>query len=96
MLFGIAFLGGFVEQIGGLIRNEAAVNVGIVTSLIMPADALWRKALAYFQPRQFGSMEFAGPFASITEPSTLMIMYAAGYLVLIFLLALWSFSRRDL
>lgn len=96
MLFGIAFLGGFVEQIGGLIRNEAAVNVGIVTSLILPADALWRKALTYFQPRQFSSMEMAGPFASTTEPSALMIVYAVVYLAGVFALALLSFSRRDL
>lgn len=96
MLFGIAFLGGLVEQIGGFIRNEAAVNIGIITSLIMPADALWKKALSYFQGDQFTSPMMAGPFASSTEPSTLMVIYALVYLVALVLFALWSFSRRDL
>lgn len=96
MLFAVAFLGGLVEQIGGFIRNEAAVNIGIVTSLILPADALWKKALAAFQPRSFSSPLMAGPLATTTEPSTLMIVYSVGYLIALVLFAMWSFTRRDL
>lgn len=96
MLFGIAFLGGLVEQIGGLIRNEAAVNIGIITSLIMPADALWKKALSFFQGQALASPMMAGPFAATTEPSNLMIAYAVVYLVVLVLFSLWSFSKRDL
>ncbi len=96
MLFGLAFLGGLVEQVGALIRNTAAVNVGIVSSLIMPADALWKKAVAYFQPTTISNPFELGPFAAITEPSTLMVVYAVVYLVALLLFALRSFSRRDL
>ena len=96
MLFAVAFLGGFVEQIGGVFRNEAAVNIGIVTSLILPADALWKKALSAFQPASFSSPIMAGPFATTTEPSTLMVVYSVGYLVALVLFAMWSFTRRDL
>jgi ABC-type transport system involved in multi-copper enzyme maturation permease subunit len=96
MLFGLAFLGGLVEQVGALFRNTAAVNVGIVSSLIMPADALWKKAVAYFQPSGATNPFELGPFAAITEPSSLMIIYALLYLGAIILFALWSFSRRDL
>jgi ABC-type transport system involved in multi-copper enzyme maturation permease subunit len=96
MLFGIAFLGGLVEQIGGFIRNEAAVNIGIITSLIMPADALWKKALSFFQGDEFITPMMAGPFASTTEPSNLMIIYAGLYLIALILFTLWSFTKRDL
>jgi ABC-type transport system involved in multi-copper enzyme maturation permease subunit len=96
MLFGIAFLGGLVEQVGALIRNEAAVNVGIVSSLIMPADSLWKKATAYFQPSDVTNPFELGPFAAITEPSTLMVVYAVFYLLALLAFALWSFSRREL
>jgi len=96
MLFGIAFLGGLVEQVGALIRNTAAVNVGIVSSLIMPADSLWKKATAYFQPSDVTNPFELGPFAAITEPSTLMVVYAVLYLVVLLAFSLWSFSRRDL
>lgn len=96
MLFAVAFLGGLVEQIGSLIRNEAAVNIGILTSLILPSDALWKKALVYFQPRTFSNPMMAGPFSSTTEPSTLMVVYGVIYLTSLFFFAIWSFSRRDL
>jgi ABC-type transport system involved in multi-copper enzyme maturation permease subunit len=96
MLFGLAFLGGLVEQVGALIRNTAAVNVGIVSSLIMPADSLWKKAVAYFQPSDISNPFELGPFAAITEPSALMVAYAVIYLVALLLFALWSFTRRDL
>ncbi len=96
MLFGLAFLGGLVEQVGALIRNQAAVNVGIISSLIMPADSLWKKAIAYFQPSDLSNPFELGPFAAITEPSSLMVVYAIIYLIAILLFAVWSFARRDL
>ena len=96
MLFGLAFLGGLVEQVGALIRNTAAVNVGIVSSLIMPADSLWKKATAYFQPSDVSNPFELGPFAAITEPSSLMVGYSVVYLIVLLLFGLWSFSRRDL
>jgi len=96
MLFGLAFLGGLVEQVGALIRNQAAVNVGIISSLIMPADSLWKKAIANFQPADMTNPFELGPFAAITEPSDVMVTYAVVYLVALLAFALWSFSRRDL
>jgi ABC-type transport system involved in multi-copper enzyme maturation permease subunit len=43
-LYGIAFIGGFVEQIGAVLKNQVAVNIGIISSLIMPSEALLRRA----------------------------------------------------
>lgn len=96
MLYGIAFLGGWVEQIGALFRNEAAVNVGIITSLIMPADVLWKKAVTLFQPSTASTPFMAGPFAVASQPSDLMVIYSVGFVLVMLGLALWSFSRRDL
>ena len=95
-LYAIAFMGGWVEQIGALFRNEAAVDIGIITSLIMPSEILWKKALTLFQPTM-ASMPFsAGPFAVASQPSDLMVTYGAIYMVGFLLFAMWSFSRRDL
>lgn len=95
-LYAIAFMGGWVEQIGALFRNEAAVDIGIVTSLIMPSEILWKKALTLFQPTM-ASMPFsAGPFAVASQPSDLMVMYGVVYTIGLLLFAMWSFSRRDL
>lgn len=95
-LYGIAFLGGWVEQIGGLLRNETAVNIGIVTSLLMPGEILWKKVVVLFQPAVTNNPQFAGPFAISSQPSNLMIGYAVFYAFALLLLALWSFSSRDL
>lgn len=95
-LYSIAFLGGWVEQIGALFRNEAAVNIGILTSLIMPGEIVWRKALSLFQPRFASTPYLAGPFAMSSQPSDLMIYYAFFYTIGLLALAMWSFSRRDL
>ena len=95
-LYAIAFMGGWVEQIGALFRNEAAVDIGIVTSLIMPSEILWKKALTLFQPTMATMPLAAGPFAVASQPSDLMVAYGVVYTVGLLLLAMWSFSRRDL
>ncbi|MER3513475.1 MAG: ABC transporter permease, partial [Chloroflexota bacterium] len=43
-LYGLAFVGGWVEQIGAIMHNETVIDIGIVSSLIMPSEALWRLA----------------------------------------------------
>lgn len=96
MLYGIAFIGGWVEQIGAILRNETAVDIGIATSLIMPTEILWKKALSLFQPQFVGSAFTAGPFAITSQPSDLMIQYAVGYTAVLLLIALYTFSKRDL
>lgn len=96
MLYGVAFVGGWVEQIGSLLQNETAVDIGIASSLLMPSEVLWKKAILLFQPETASSSFAATPFMVGSQPSSLMVVYAAGYVALLLLLALWSFSRRDL
>ncbi|MFO7682878.1 MAG: ABC transporter permease subunit [Chloroflexota bacterium] len=96
MLYGIAFLGSWIEQIGALFENETAVNIGIVTSLIMPTEILWKKALALFQPQFTSVPVMAGPFSVASQPSDLMLWYALFFMLALVGLALFSFSNRDL
>lgn len=96
MMVGIAFIGGWVEQIGSLLQSETAVNIGIVTSLIMPTEILWRQALALLQPRVTTAAFASGPFMVLSQPSDLMIVYAVVYTAVLLLLSLAAFSRRDL
>lgn len=96
MLFGIAFIGGWVEQIGAVMRNETAVDIGIVTSLIMPTEILWRKATAILEPQLVTGLEFTGPFSIGSQPSDLMILYAAIYVVTLVAASVWLFANRDL
>ena len=94
MLYGVAFIGAWVEQIGSLLQSHAAVNIGIVTSLLMPVEALWRRAAYLMQPPIMSSIPT--PFSGASPPSTAMVIYALAYAVVALLLAMRSFSRRDL
>ncbi|MCA9975424.1 MAG: ABC transporter permease subunit [Anaerolineales bacterium] len=96
MLYGVAFVGGWVEQIGAIVRNETAVDIGIVASLIMPSEILWKKALTLFQPAFTSSPMMAGPFTVASQPSDAMLVYAVLYMAGMVGFALWSFTRRDL
>jgi Cu-processing system permease protein len=95
MLYGIAFAGGWVEQIGSLMQSEAAVNIGIVTSLILPSEALWRRAAYLMQPSLIRNLP-SNPFTTASVPSPAMVIYAGVYIVVLLGVALWIFSRRDL
>lgn len=98
-LYGIAFIGGWIEQIGSFISdistNQIALNIGVVTSLVMPSEALWRRAVHELQSPLVAALGFS-PFSSTYYPSIAMIIYAAGYSIAAFIFAIYLFNRRDL
>jgi Cu-processing system permease protein len=98
-LFGVAFIGGWIEQIGSFIRNasvsQTAINIGVITSLIMPSEALWKRAAHEMQSPLVAALGVS-PFSSNTYPSAAMIAYAVLYLLAALALAVRLFSRRDL
>lgn len=95
MLYGIAFAGGWVEQIGSLLQSETAVNIGILTSLLLPSEAIWRRAAYLMQPATIRNLP-TNPFTTASVPSPAMVIYAGIYIVGLLGLALWIFSKRDL
>jgi hypothetical protein len=93
--YGVGFVGGLIEQVGGLSGIQSLQTVGIVTSLISPSDAMWRLATYYLQPQILRGL--AGPlYASATVPSAWMIWWAIGYTVVALLYGVRSFNRRAL
>jgi len=94
-LYGLAFLGGWIEQIGALVSNPTAVQIGIVTSLVIPTEALWRRA-AYEMQTPLASALGMSPFGAFSVPSALMVLYAVVYLVIIFAIAVSTFNHRDI
>lgn len=94
-LYGLAFIGNSVEQIGTLANNEAARYVGTVASLIMPSEALWQRAAWHMQPaitQQLGGT----PFSPVSVPSPAMIWWAAGYAVAAVAIGAWGLRKRAL
>lgn len=94
-LYGIGFIGGWVEQIGALLQNQASVNIGIISSLIMPSEALWRRA-AYEMQSPFAQNLMVTPFTTTSVPSPAMLVYSLLYLALLLTLTMRFFATRDL
>jgi ABC-type transport system involved in multi-copper enzyme maturation permease subunit len=109
LLYGIVLVAGMIEQIGAFIRMTGAsaaahaagvmINIGIVSSLVLPVDALYRRAVFVLLSNTgnlLGSLQAIGPFGSVSVPSQAMVVYAWVYLVGCLLLAVRSFKRRDI
>ncbi len=95
MLYGLAFIGSWVEQIGTFFQSPATEQIGVISSLLLPVEALWRLAAYALQPPILDNTDFS-PFSLGAVPSVAMVVYAGGYIVVLLLLAMRAFSVRDL
>lgn len=94
-LHGIAFVGGWIEQVAVLTHSPRAAMVGELASLVMPSESLWRRAAYEMQSSLMRATNFS-PFSSASVPSGAMIGYATVYAALALALAVRAFSKRDL
>ena len=96
MLYGGALLGGLLEQLGGILQISSLVNAGIVTSLFLPSDVIWRLASSVLQPSSNIRLDSPIPIAAAQAPSDAMVTYAVAYIFVLLGLAMLAFRRRDL
>ncbi len=94
-LYGLAFVGGWVEQIGTMMGNVTARSVGIVSSLVMPSESLWQLASYSMQPPLVRDVGIT-PFSVASVPSDAMVAWAIGYTLVTIVAAMRLLSRRDL
>lgn len=94
-LHGLAFLGGWIEQAGALTHTRKAVDLGIVASVLMPSEALWRRAAFEMQSPLATAINLT-PFSGASVPSSTMVAYAAVYLSVFLTLAVRKLQTRDL
>jgi ABC-type transport system involved in multi-copper enzyme maturation permease subunit len=94
--YGVAFIGGWIEQIGAFLHNETTAVIGIISSLLMPSEALWRRAAFEMQTALADAVP-SNPFMAVTSvPSLAMVVYAILYAAAALALAIHGFDRRDL
>jgi ABC-type transport system involved in multi-copper enzyme maturation permease subunit len=101
MLYLVGIVGGIIEQVGALIKNSSLINAGIITSLLIPVDALYRKGVEVLlggagSPLQSMAMNALGPLGSMSSPSNWMLAYTVLYLALFVWGGALAFSRKDL
>jgi ABC-2 type transport system ATP-binding protein len=94
-LYGLAFVGGWMEQIGTLASNATARYIGIGASLLVPSESLWQLASHHMQPAIVRDLGI-GPFSPVSVPSPAMVGWAGGYVLLTLAVALRLFRTRDL
>lgn len=97
ILYGISFIGGFIEQLGVAFSNSSLTNIGIISSLVFPTDSLFRQTtLSLFDtaddPLSFASQ---GIFGTTSPPSTAMLIYTILYGIVAFGLSIRVFQKRD-
>jgi len=105
-LYALAVAGGMMEQIGVLMGSTAAVYSGVITSFILPADAVYRMLVATVVHRLpigngqdmpfFNPQMILGPFGSQSTPSGWMLVYTFVYIVILLAVAVRTFNRRDI
>ena len=74
-------------------------NIGIVVSLLLPVDAIHRKATFLLLPGGLMSLEGAAAAAGVGapgQPSAAMVVWTVAYVVGAVWLAAVSFKRRGL
>lgn len=98
MLYSTAVVGGMVEQIGGQMGSSSLTTIGVITSLLMPVDSMYRLAnfvLLYESQVPTEVLTF-NPFSTQTPASVWMVVYAIAYFLFFAWLGTRVFSRRDI
>jgi ABC-type transport system involved in multi-copper enzyme maturation permease subunit len=92
--YAVAFIGGWIEQIGVVLGNAPSRYIGTAISLISPSDALSRLTMHVLQPG-ISNMQIS-PFGSASVPSDAMVWWSMAYVVVALAMANRGFKRRAL
>jgi len=87
-----------IEQIGSLTKNDTLTTLGIISSLISPFDAIYKKMVSTIFA-SLGSFNFVMGFGmqgNSTTPSIWMMVYVCVYLVFFIFLSVRGFEKKDI
>jgi ABC-type transport system involved in multi-copper enzyme maturation permease subunit len=102
VLFGMAWVAGIVGGVGAAFHSRTVENIGTVSSLVLPTDALWRGAIYNLEPAAMIATEGASrasrgnPYFSPSPPTTAYMIWVFAWIAAFLGLAAWSFRRREL
>lgn len=96
MLYGMALTGGLVEQIGTGLNNETMIRIGVLSSVLIPSDAMWKLASYEVQPTIAVNLTGPNPFGAVVPPSNFAVQYAIIYCIIVVIGSMLAFQRRDI
>ena len=99
-LFGLGWLSGVIEVLGGMQQNESLLNLGASIALFIPSDALWRSASYFVQSASIlaasSTLGAAMPLLANAPPTPALVVWGVLYPLILLGSATYVFSRRDL
>jgi ABC-type transport system involved in multi-copper enzyme maturation permease subunit len=102
-LFGMAWLVGVGGSLGTAFNVHGMHTASEISQYLLPTDGLWRGAIYYLEPPSFITQQLAGlpaaqgdPFLALAAPPWPYLVWAGIWLLLVLVLGLVSFERREL
>jgi ABC-type transport system involved in multi-copper enzyme maturation permease subunit len=102
-LFGMGWLAGVAGSLGAAFNIRAMHTASEISQYLLPTDGLWHGAMHYLEPTSFLAQQFAqspvsqgDPFLAVAGPSWSYLTWVAIWLVIVLILGLVSFERREL
>ena len=102
-LFFVGWIGGIALTIGQTFQNSTIINIGVGSRLLIPTDGLWHGAIFYLEPSDFlaaaqaaGRVRAGNPFFADSPLPLPYLVWIAAWILIVLVLANWSFARRDL
>lgn len=96
-LYVLGLVGGMIEQIGGFLKNENLITIGILSSLISPFDVIYRRMTSVlFSQSGMGNPMFGPGMVNNAEPSVWMMLYVGFYLLVMLFWAVRKFEKKDI
>ncbi|OFW75573.1 MAG: hypothetical protein A2201_11750 [Alicyclobacillus sp. RIFOXYA1_FULL_53_8] len=103
LLFGLGLIGGFIQRVNLTSSAQAALdNVGLITSLIMPANPLYYRMVyelmggSNFSLSGGQTNNMLGPFCGGSVPSNAFVVYSIVYICAALLWGAYQFTRKDI
>lgn len=99
MMYGLAWMGGLVELMGQQLKVPGLTNAGVITSLLMPTDILWRGASYFLEPTDLAIAFQAArgiPFVGEAPIATPMVLWSIAYVAGVMVLASRLLAKRDI
>lgn len=102
LLFGIGLIGGFIQRLNIQPAAAALDRVGLITSLIMPANGLYYRMVYELMGGNSVDLGMAqannmlGPFGPGSVPSNAFVVYAVLYILVCLIFGAYRFTKKDI
>jgi len=99
MIYGGGITAGLLGQIGDALGSDSLEQVSVVTSWLLPFEAVYQEALYALTADTTGITSFVlslGPFGGARSGGAGLIAFSFAYIAALLALATWGFRRRDL